>query len=47
MLRIRLDLAALRSQSCFSAPSGLTMNSGIKGKVILWPGATRVAASME
>jgi len=33
--------------ACFSAPSGLTMNSGIKGMTMLCPGATSVAASME
>ncbi|MFY9831440.1 MAG: hypothetical protein WAK66_01805 [Methylocystis sp.] len=40
-------MAALRSQSCFSAPSGLTMNSGVKGTTMLCPGGTSVAASIE
>jgi hypothetical protein len=40
-------LAALRSQSCFSAPSWGAMNSGIKGSAMAWPGATSVAASVE
>jgi hypothetical protein len=34
--------AALRSQSCFSAPSRGAMNSGGRGRTYLWPGATRV-----
>src|ERR671911_10640 len=37
-------LAALRSQSCFSAPSWGAMNSGIMGKAMAWPGATTVPA---
>jgi hypothetical protein len=36
-------LAALRSQSCFSAPSCGAMNSDGSGGTCLWPGATRLA----
>src|SRR5271166_1147701 len=36
-------LAALRSQSCFSAPSWGAMNSGISGTTLEWPSATTVA----
>src|ERR1700722_5567489 len=35
----------LSSQSCFSAPSWLTTNSGISGTTLEWPGATTVADS--
>src|SRR3954467_9419245 len=38
-------LAALRSQSCFSAPSWGAMNSGIMGSAMAWPGATTVPAN--
>jgi len=39
-MRCQPALGALRSQSCFSAPSCLAMNSGISGTAMLWPGAT-------
>jgi hypothetical protein len=39
-------LAALRSQSCFSAPCCGVMNPGIGGSTMLWPAATIMAASM-
>src|SRR4051794_21041505 len=35
--------SALRSQSCFSAPSWGAMNSGGKGRTCWWPGATMLA----
>ena len=37
----------LSSQSCFSAPSWLTTNSGIRGTTLEWPGATTVADSRQ
>ena len=35
----------LSSQSCFSAPSWLATNSGIRGTTLEWPGATTVSDS--
>ncbi len=40
-------LTALRSQSCFSAPSWGAMNSGANGTTLEWPGVTTVADSIE
>jgi hypothetical protein len=37
----------LSSQSCFSAPSWVAMNSGISGPTLEWPGATTVADSRQ
>jgi len=36
-------LAALRSQSCFAAPSCGAISSGGSGMTCLWPGATMLA----
>ena len=40
-------LTALRSQSCFSAPSWVAMNSGTSGTTLEWPGVTTVADSRQ
>src|ERR1700680_3405385 len=41
--RVSQRLAALRSQSCFSAPSCGAMNSGGRASTCVWPGATTLA----